>query len=127
MLSRQRCSTTTFLNGNDRLKRLARGGCRGHCGIICDLILDQAPVLQTPVVNADESVTLAMEYGAVVIIVFTAELTGSENYVCLEETEETGYSDIRGNAGNLLCVYGMPEPHVGYGKIPTQKLRRQCR
>ena len=48
--------STTFLNGNDRLKRLGVADATGIAEYF-DLILDQAPVLQTPVVNADESVT----------------------------------------------------------------------
>lgn len=71
--------STTFLNGNDRLKRLGVADATGIAEYF-DLILDQAPVLQTPVVNADESVTLAWNtVQGLIIIVFTAESRGRKH------------------------------------------------
>lgn len=85
--------STTFLNGNDRLKRLGVADATGIAEYF-DLILDQASVLQTPVVNADESVTLAWNtvQGADYYRIYR-RIAGTKTYVCLEETEETGYTD----------------------------------
>ncbi len=89
---------------------------------IFDLILDQAPVLQTPVVNADESVTLAWNtVQGLIIIVFTAESRGAKTYVCLEETEETGYTDT-GVMPGTSYEYTVCGCHVGYQKDSYTKI-----
>ena len=107
--------STTFLNGNDRLKRLGVADATGIAEYF-DLILDQAPVLQTPVVNADESVTLAWNtvQGADYYRIYR-RIAGTKTYVCLEETEETGYTDT-GVMPGTSYEYTVCGCHVGYQK-----------
>ena len=52
--------STTFLNGNDRLKRLGVADAMGIAEYF-DLILDQAPVLQTPQQILPQIIQLAMQ------------------------------------------------------------------
>lgn len=113
--------STTFLNGNDRLKRLGVADAMGIAEYF-DLILDQAPVLQTPVVNADESVTLAWNtvQGADYYRIYR-RIAGTKTYVCLEETEETGYTDT-GVMPGTSYEYTVCGCHVGYQKDSYTKI-----
>lgn len=113
--------STTFLNGNDRLKRLGVADATGIAEYF-DLILDQAPVLQTPVVNADESVTLAWNtvQGADYYRIYR-RIAGTKTYVCLEETEETGYTDT-GVMPGTSYEYTVCGCHVGYQKDSYTKI-----
>ena len=82
----------------------------------------EAPVLQTPVVNADESVTLAWNtvQGADYYRIYR-RIVGTKTYVCLEETEETGYTDTGGMPGNSY-EYTVCGCHVGYQKDSYTKI-----
>ena len=113
--------STTFLNGNDRLKRLGVADATGIAEYF-DLILDQAPVLQTPVVNADESVTLAWNtvQGADYYRIYR-RIAGTKTDVCLEETEETGYTDT-GVMPGTSYEYTVCGCHVGYQKDSYTKI-----
>ena len=113
--------STTFLNGNDRLKHLGVADATGIAEYF-DLILDQAPVLQTPVVNADESVTLAWNtvQGADYYRIYR-RIAGTKTYVCLEETEETGYTDT-GVMPGTSYEYTVCGCHVGYQKDSYTKI-----
>ena len=85
-------------------------------------ILDQVPVLQTPAVNADESVTLAWNtVQGVDYYRIYRRIVGTKTYVCLEETEETGYTDTGGMPGNSY-EYTVCGCHVGYQKDSYTKI-----
>ena len=82
----------------------------------------EAPVLQTPVVKAEESVTLAWNtaQGSDYYRIYR-RIAGTKTYVCLEETEETGYTDTGVMPGtsyeNTVCGC-----HVGYQKDSYTKI-----
>ena len=82
----------------------------------------EAPVLQTPVVNADESVTLAWNtvQGADYYRIYR-RIAGTKTYVCLEETEETGYTDT-GVMPGTSYEYTVCGCHVGYQKDSCTKI-----
>lgn len=107
-----RTDCKTYFDSQEQLKRLGEADAAGIAEYF-DLILDQEPVLQTPVVNADQTVTLAWNAveGADYYRVYR-RVAGKKTFVCLEETDETDFTDTEVTPGTSY-EYTVCGCHVG--------------
>lgn len=104
---------TTYFADNDQLTALGTADATGIAAYF-DLVKNGTPTLQEPVVNADGTVALTWDAmdGMEAYRVYR-RVAGAKTYVCLDETEETGFVDETAKAG-VNYEYTVCGVHEGY-------------